>query len=173
MTTLILNEFKCYAETNESGDDSPYFVFFVGDPTSPKSASLIRIRQSHWDNDVAKGDLFKPGASVAPVTSSSFVLCALMEEDDNADFVPENGAFANVRKSMREQFDAYAASGSSAATTLATKLIPKFGDALNEYCTNDDLVAVVHIPMNIDLVAHGSFAFRGDGAHYKAWFRKA
>jgi hypothetical protein len=170
MATLRLNEFKCYEETNENDDDSPYFVFFIGKSNNPDAAQLVRIRQPHWDNDVAAGDLLRPYTNVSGgIDSNTLVLCALMEEDDNADIVTGNGPFKKIRRDMRIEFEAAAALGSSSGQ-IASHLIPQFRKALNKYVTNDDLVDVEHIPTNINLKQHGSFSFEGDGGRYKAWF---
>jgi hypothetical protein len=171
MATLRMLEFKCDEETDEVGDDSPYFVFFIGKGTNADEAQLVRIRQPHWDNDVASGDLLKPYTNVAGgIDSNTLVLCALMEEDDNADIVTGNGPFKKIRNDMRTFLKAFAAGGSSSVSQIASKLIPEFRRSLNKHVTNDDLVDVEHLPTNINLKQHGSFSFNGDGGKYRVWF---
>ncbi len=174
MATLRLLEFKADEETDEVGSDSPYFVFFIGKASSPNTAQLVRIRQPHWDNEVDSGDLYKPNTNVAGgVDANTLVLCALMEEDDNADIVTGNGPFKKIRTDMRTLLEAFGAGGSSSLSQVASNLIPEFRKSLNKHVTNDDVVDVEHIPTNINLKQHGSFAFKGDGGKYRVWFEMA
>jgi hypothetical protein len=136
MATLRLLEFKADEETDEVGSDSPYFVFFIGKPNSPDTAQLVRIRQPHWDNEVDSGDLYKPNTNVAGgVDANTLVLCALMEEDDNADIVTGNGPFKKIRKDVRTFFKAFAAGGSSPLSQIASKLVLEFRKSLNKHVT--------------------------------------
>lgn len=171
MASLILKSFKCDKETSEIGNDSPYFVFFLGRPNQASSGILKRIRQPHWDNDVSEdsGYLYQPGATVATgVDANTVVLCALMEEDNDADLAPGNGAFKKVQQHMREYLGANGANESAAA--VAGKLLPNFAQELATHTVNDDIVAIVPIPLNINLEQHGSFKFSGDGGSYRVWF---
>ena len=42
MATLVLKEFRCVIETDEVGDDSPYFVIVIGNSGSPKFSDVHR-----------------------------------------------------------------------------------------------------------------------------------
>lgn len=171
MATLRLLEFQCVEETDEVGDDSPYFVFFIGKGNNPEAAQLVRVRQSHWDNNVSSGNVFQPNTNVSgSVDSNTLVLCALMEEDVDADIATGNGAFTKIQNDMRAVLKSFAASGSPSLSQLASNLIPEFRKSLDARTTNDDIVDVKHLPTNINLKQHGSFAFKGDGGHYKVWF---
>ncbi len=170
MATLTLTDFKCIEETNEIGSDSPYFVFFIGKGSDPAAAKLVRIRQSQWDNEVEEGNVFHPNATVASVDGNTLVLCALMEEDDNADIATGNGAFQKIRAHMRTLLAAHAASGSTPVAQLAKKLIPEFKKSIDAHTTNDDLIGVIHVPANIDLQQHGAFKMGPDDERYLVWF---
>ena len=83
MANLILQSFKCFEETNEGGSDSPYFVIFHGNPTSPNAAKVRRIRKQAWDTTVDSGETVQANSFVIDgVGTSSIVLAAFMEEHE-------------------------------------------------------------------------------------------
>jgi hypothetical protein len=170
MSTLILDRFTCVVESDEAGDDSPYFVFFTGSSSAPMNAQLKTVRDPKWDNNVSDSNNVKSGATVATgVGSETLVLCALMEEDVNPDIMPGTAAFVTVQNNMRVWMQALSGSGAASAATLAGQLVSEFAKQLSSHTTNDEVLGVRRIP----ITALGtSFDYFGDGSHYRVFFRK-
>jgi hypothetical protein len=170
MATLVLKQFRCLEESDEVGDDSPYFVVFEGNPSrTAAEADLVVVRRESWDNEISSGSLRSPEAVIAKeVGTNHVVLCALMEEDDDCDIA--GAALGYVRNWMRAVFDAYRASGSASAADIAKKLKPEFRRALGEARSDDDILGVVHVPVT---TADGLLPLRyfyGDGGCYRVRF---
>jgi len=174
---LILSEFRCDAETNEVGDDSPYFVIFFGDPSNKLDPSVNKvktIRKDMWDNETHTGKLWQPEMVVGGyVDPSRLVLVALMEEDNSCDLVGD--ALQQINEWMRPTFAAHAVQGKTLAA-LATEMIDEFEQAIEAYRTNDDLVQVLRLPIKSpsELNASGQLPllwFNGDGGKYHVRFR--
>lgn len=170
MATLVLKQFRCVEESDEGGDDSPYFVVFVGDPSRPGSeADLVVVRRESWDNSISSGALRTPEAVITKeVGRDHVVLCALMEEDDDRDI--GGASLAYVRNWMRAVFDAYRAGGSASASSIAKKLKPEFCRALTEARSDDEILGVVHVPVTTVDGLLPLRCFYGDGGHYRVRF---
>lgn len=170
MATLLLKEFRCLEESDEVDDDSPYFLVFEGNPARPASeADLAVVRREAWDNTISSGDFRSVNQVITKdVGTNHLVLCALMEEDNDRDIAGD--AFRQVRDWMRTMFDAFRASGSASANSLATNLKPEFRRALNNARTNDEIIDIVHVPVT---TTDGLLPLRylyGDGGRYKVRF---
>lgn len=57
---LYLKEFRCVEETDEVGNDSPYFVVFVGNKSGQPFSDVVRVRDPDWDGAASTGKLFQP-----------------------------------------------------------------------------------------------------------------
>ena len=64
MAKLILKRFQCVIDTNELGSESPYFLTFVGDFATGKTA-LKLTRQGNWHNEVDQGEIWTVNETVA------------------------------------------------------------------------------------------------------------
>jgi hypothetical protein len=90
MAKLILKEFRCVEDTDESGSESPYFLVFIGDLVTGKT-DVKRIKQGNWDDEVDKGELWVVNAPVpfdhpfSFKTDSTLIFVALLEEDIDVD----------------------------------------------------------------------------------------
>jgi len=166
MASLFLKEFRCVEETDEVGDDSPYFVIFVGNAGSPKHCEVKVIRRSEWDNDISSSSFRSVNQKISDgVGSSTVVLVGLMEEDNDPDITGEQ--LTKVRNWMTTLYDAYWVSGASSASQLADKLRPEFYRALNNYRSNDEIVGVVHQPISSTTGLQPLRHIYGDGGYYR------
>jgi hypothetical protein len=88
MAKLILKRFQCVIDTNELGSESPYFLTFVGDFATGKTA-LKLTRQGNWHNEVDQGETWTVNETVADgfdlVPTKTVVLSAMVEEDEGLD----------------------------------------------------------------------------------------
>jgi hypothetical protein len=88
MAKLILKRFQCVIDTNELGSESPYFLTFVGDFATGKTA-LKLTRQGNWHNEVDQGETWIVNETVADgfdlVPTKTVVLSAMVEEDEGLD----------------------------------------------------------------------------------------
>lgn len=168
MPDLRMLKFTVHAETTEAGQDSPYFVFFYGNVVD-KKFNVTSLRQPHWDNEANSGDTFKPNTIVVPnYDANTFVMCALMEEDDNADLVSGHGAFKNVKDWMKASWDTWASALGIDRDKPAGELMKAFRSALTKHKTDDDFIDchTVHIPPS----GKHDIAFKGSGGKYVVTF---
>jgi hypothetical protein len=164
MSKLRMRQFKVQVETSEEGQDSPYFVFFSGNVVN-KSFSLTALRQSHWDNEASSGDTFKPNTAVVPnYDGNTMVLCALMEEDVNADVVSGTGAFNKVKEDMQKWWEGFGSPLGISRDEAAKKMMPLFRESLEKRTTNDEFVDChsVHIPTS----GEHDIPYKGAGGTY-------
>src|SRR5215467_9314441 len=145
MANLLLKAFRCLIETDEIGDDSPYFVIFVGHAGSPKFSDVKRIRDPQWDNNVSSGQLVTNiNATIAGgVDLNTLVLVALLEEDNNPDIA--GATLTNVKNWMNSVYNAFWASGTASVTQLEANLKPQFSSAIHANLPNDDVVAIARL----------------------------
>ena len=170
MANLVLKAFRCLLETDEIGDDSPYFVIFIGHAGSPKFSDVKRIRDPQWDNNVSSGKLVDNinAAVGSNVDSNTLVLVALLEEDNNPDIA--GATLTNVKNWMNSVYNAFWANGSATVTQLEASLKPEFSNAIYANLANDDVVAIARLKIttlsgNIPLLY-----LTGDGGQYRVRF---
>ena len=172
MANLVLKEFRCVIETDEIGDDSPYFVIFIGNSGSPKFSDVKRIRDPQWDNNISSGNLVLVNTTVSgSVGMNSLVFVALLEEDNNPDIA--GAALTNVKDTMTGFYNAFWASGTATVSALEANLGQKFWDAIKANLANDDIVAIARLKIttlsgNINLLH-----MWGDGGYYRVRFGMA
>ena len=144
MANLTSKEFRCVVETDELGDDSPYFLVFLGNAGNPKFSDVKRIRNSQWDNEISTGDLVHVNTTVSGgVGMNTLVLVALLEEDNNPDIA--GATLTNLKNWMASAYDAFWASGSATLAQLEANLKPEFAKAINANLANDDVVAIARL----------------------------
>lgn len=169
---LVLQDFDCVEESNEAGDDSPYFVVFIGHPGNSPSSSVVTLRKEQWDNEVSAGDHINANISVASgVNTNTLVLVALMEEDVNADIV--GGDLANVQNWMKAIFQAFGSIGGISLNQLKDKVAPEFEKALKANITNDDMLGIKRLNISTSSGLLSTLKFDGDGADYRVRFKMA
>jgi hypothetical protein len=170
MANLILKEFRCVIETDEVGDDSPYFVIFLCNSGQPKFSDAKRMRDPAWDNNISSGELVQPNALVSGgVGMNTLVLVALLEEDNNPDI--GSAALTSIKSWMSAAYDPFWANGTASLTQLEANLMPQFKSAVTSNLSNDDIVAFARLKVttlagNINLLH-----LHGDGGYYRVRFK--
>lgn len=170
MANLILKSFKCVEETDEIGSDSPYFVIFHGNPTNPTAAKVRRIRKQAWDTTVDSGETVQANSLAADgVSTSSIVLVAFMEEDNDPDF--SSGDLTSIENNMRTFFTAFSASGTTPPNKLTAQMTLEFIKALIPRIENDDLCGIAPLKITTTSGLLPLLQFTGDGGMYRVQFR--
>lgn len=172
MANLVLKEFRCVIETDEIGDDSPYFVIFIGNSGSPKFSDVKRIRDPQWDNNISSGNLVQVNTTVSSgVGSNTLVLVALLEEDNNPDIA--GAALTNVKDWMAGVYNSFWSSGTATVNDLEANLKPEFAKAINANLANDDIVAIARLKVTTSSGNLNLLHMWGDGGYYRVRFGMA
>jgi hypothetical protein len=173
MAKLILKEFRCVEDTDESFGESPYFIVFAGDLTTGKTEVKL-IRQGNWHNEVDKGELWvvnAPAVSGFSFTPNpTLVLVALVEEDDNLDVnnVEVNGL---LKLMLSNQFKSFKDSGSTTVTSaIANSLKSTFTTTLSLFLSNDDNMGVKRLTVNGQTGPQPLLNYFADTGHYRVRF---
>ena len=170
MANLILQSFKCIEETNEVGSDSPYFVVFHGNPTSPNAATVRRIRKQAWDTTVDSGETVQANSFVIDgVGTSSIVLAAFIEEDGDPDISPAD--LTSIENHMRTFFTAFSASGTTPQNQLTFQMTLEFFKALIPRIENDELCGLAPLKITTTSGLLPLLKFTGDGGDYRVQFK--
>ncbi len=170
MATLILKEFRCLAATEDSGD-SPYFLVFEGDKTRPAAeAQLVRVRREAWDDQGIDDGQYQAvhHAIATSVEPGHVVVAALMEEDDGPDIT--SGDFTYVRDRLRATFEQARDNGTASTGSIRNALKATFWSALIEAGTNDDIINVGGVSVNVTSGGLPLVYFYGDGGAYRVRF---
>ncbi len=171
MSKLVLKRFRCIEETDEIGDDSPYFLVFHGkvhQGNTPASSSVKLVRKSAWDNTVAQGDLVIANMTVLNPLNADLVLAAMMEEDNDTDFAGFQlialqawiGNFFNSLGNAVQAIDA----------TVANLVRSEFRKGIKALDSNDDLIQVRTVVGPGISGQPPLLRFAGDGARYDVRF---
>lgn len=173
MAQLILKEFRCVDDTNESGAESPYFIVFVGDLTT-RNSDVVQVRQGNWHNEVDKGELWVVNAPVLSGFSfkadPTIVLVALIEEDENVD-INKAEVSAIVKPIMRSQFKSITDSGTTTVTSaIAGSLRSAFNNTLSIFLSNDDNMGVLRLKVNGKTGPQPLLNYFADSGHYRVRF---
>lgn len=167
-TTLRFVQLHCIDGTNESGDDSPYFIVFVGEPDG--SSTTMRIRDPAWDN--AFDDNSTSNTSIAirrDVSQGSLIVMMFLEEDGDPDISAATAA-GNIATEMHNQWQfQLTSSPSGQAVAMTTTLFTSVFDRLG----NDDWVDEEALRVTNTLISGISVpvALVGEGGEYTARFR--
>lgn len=90
MAKLTLKEFRCVVDTDEMGDESPYFVTWVGD-LKIHECQTKRTRKDFWENKVSPGPWWPANHVVLNdgdfdlSPSHTLALAVMIEEDEGTD----------------------------------------------------------------------------------------
>jgi hypothetical protein len=166
---LYLKELRCVKETEgEWGNDSPYFVVFVGNLAGNPSSDVVRKRDPAWDGQAYSGKLFTPNLLVhTQVGTNSVVVVAMVEEDDNADI--GTAQLTTLKMLMQAKFQYY----SSWNLTLAQRASLMSGHLstyVKDLLGNDDFIQSRHLPIASEVGDLPLLDFYGDGGHYRVRF---
>lgn len=174
MSKLILKRFQCLEETDEVGADSPYFLTFVGDIATGKTA-LKMTRQGNWHNEVDQGEVWTANETVADgfdfTPSKTVVLCAMVEEDEGVDV--SSAEITSIRTGLTNRLKQFQATGSTTVTTLirndmASLMRAHIGVSLiTSAGAGDDIVGVKPVTLNGQLGEQALVSLVGDGGHYR------
>lgn len=186
MAKLTLKEFRCVVDTDEMGDESPYFLTWVGDRTLQESRIKFS-RKAFWENKVSPGpwwpvnDVVVNDENFALNPQQTMALAAMVEEDEGTDL---NGTeVAAINTQMQTVFRNHIGVGAQVQDAnfinimrntfrgqILAKLSPANG-ADDDLMEEDDHKAVRRIVLNgtgtLDLVT-----FKGGNGKYEARYRK-
>lgn len=166
---LYLKEFRCVKESEgEMGNDSPYFVVFVGNLAGNPSSDVVRKRDPDWDEKAYSGKLFTPNLLVhTQVGLNSVVVVAMVEEDDNADIGTVQLATLKVlMQSKWQYYSSWTLTPAQRAVLMRGHLASYIQDLLG----NDDYIQALHLPIASEVGDLPLLNFYGDGAHYRVRF---
>lgn len=174
MSKLILKRFHCVTETDEVGADSPYFLTFVGDIATGKTA-LKLTRQGNWHNEVDQGEIWTVNATVAEgfdfTPSKTIVLCGLVEEDEGVDI--NTTEVDNIRTVLSNRIKQYQATGANTVTALIRNDMAQLMrtmiamSLLTSSGASDDIVGVKPLKPNGNTGEQALVSLVGDGGHYR------
>ena len=174
MSKLILKRFQCVTETDEVGADSPYFLTFVGDITTGKTA-LKLTRQGNWHNEVDQGEIWQVNATVADgfdfKPAKTLVLCAMVEEDEGLDI--SSAEVEQMQAALAQRLNQYRATGANVIKPIITNGMAQMMRSLVLMSTitsagaNDDLVGVKALTLNGNSGEQALVSLVGDGGHYR------
>ena len=166
---LYLKEFRCVVETEEWGDDSPYFVIFVGNLSQGLFTDVVRLRMPAWDNSAHSGKLFTPNLwAHNHVDTHSVVLVALVEEDDDADIGTDQ--LATLKLLMNARFSHYS-SWNLTLPQRASLMAEHFKTYLKDLLNSDEYIQTRHLPISANVGDLPLLNFFGDGGHYRVRFK--
>lgn len=173
MAKLVLKEFRCVEDTDEVGSESPYFLVFIGDLETGKTA-LKMIRQGNWHNEVDEGELWVVNA---PVTNGfnfkpnpTLVLVAMIEEDDNVDvsnFEKDN----MIAPMLATQFKSFKDSGATIVTSgISSAVSTTFNLAVGLALSNDDNMGIKRLKTTGQTGDQPLLNYFADTGHYRVRF---
>ncbi|BCJ76806.1 hypothetical protein CS0771_63500 [Catellatospora sp. IY07-71] len=159
-TTLRVATVQCVEETDEVGDDSPYFLVFAASTTNPGATAFGRWGPGGWDAEVASGETYYPNASIVSGVSSGWLLISVMLEEDYDNDLSA-GEITWIGNNMYNQ---YQISFWKDAATRNSELRNTLRNTTNMYLSNDELVATAATTASVS----GTWAtYVGDGGNYK------
>jgi hypothetical protein len=174
MAKLYLRDFHCFA-ASEGSSDSPYFLVFHGHPPYAGKTRVERVIKKKWDNAIDTGQTVEANSHVADhVDSNTFVMVALMEEDDGNDFATPQ--LENISAHMSERFLKLPHPSSNFPESMFTNaLLGEFLLAIGKYRTNDDIIGLHRLIINGDAPGYlpQPLIFVGSGGIYAAQFKLA
>ena len=170
MANLVLSEFRCVTETDEIGDDSPYFVIFIGN-TGTSFSDVKRLRDPQWDNNISSGKLVHVNSTVSSgVGTNSLVLVALLEEDNDPDISGQ--ILTNIKQSMSGWYNTIFAQGGG-ISQMEASLKPLFKQHIEAALSNDDVVAIARLKVTTLSGNLNLLHMWGDGGYYRVRFKMA
>lgn len=174
MSKLILKRFQCVVETDEVGADSPYFLTFVGDITTGKTA-LKMTRQGNWHNEVDQGETWIANATVADgfdfKPAKTLVLCAMVEEDEGLDI--SSAELENIHAGLAKRLKDYRDTGANVIKPIITSGMANTMRGLMQVAmittsgAADDFVALKALKLNGNTGDQALVTLVGDGGRYR------
>lgn len=166
---LYLKEFRCVAETDEGGNDSPYFLVFIGNRHHPKSMSVQRVRMPEWDEKAFTGKLFQPHLYISnAVRTDTVVLVTMLEEDWDPDF---EGATL-LQALMLAHWTVYTGPDWSNLTVnqLAAIMRDRMATLVRDMLANDEYLKTLQLPISVSVGELPLLKFAGDLGRYNVRF---
>lgn len=166
---LYLKEFRCVEETDEGGNDSPYFVVFVANKGGQIFSDVVRVRDPDWDGAAYSGKLFQPNLWVHNhVDTNSIVLVALIEEDFDPDI--GDSKIALLKTLMHIRFSTYAG-WNLTNDQLAYLARSDFAGYLQDLLVNDEYIQTKRLSVSTNVGDLPLLNFAGDGGSYRVRFK--
>ncbi len=186
MAKLTFKEFRCVVDTDEMGDESPYFLTWVGD-SRLKDSRIKFSRKGFWENKVSPGPWWPVNDVV--VNDDDFdlsplrtmALAAMVEEDEGTDLTGDE--VQAINNQMRTVFKNHVNSGKQVQdadfitimrNTFRTEIRSRVADtsgADDDLMEEDNWKAARRIVLTgtgtLDLVT-----FKGGNGKYEARYRK-
>ncbi len=166
---LYLKEFRCVVETDEGGNDSPYFLVFVGNRSQENHTDVVRLRMPAWDGEAYSGKLFSPNLwAHNHVDGNTAVVVALLEEDWDPDI--GDVGLTVLRTLMKAKWNAYKdwnLTTAQRATLMAGHLAAYTKDLLS----NDEFIQAKTLAITTGSGDLPLLDFYGDGGHYRVRFK--
>lgn len=186
MAKLTLKEFRCVVDTDEIGDESPYFVTWVGD-LKVHDCRIKFSRKTFWENNVSPGpwwpvnDVVVNDANFDLLPQHTIALTAMVEEDEGTDMTGAEVQAINTR--MKNVLLTHINAGfqaqdpqfiSTMRNTFRGEIIGKLASASG---ADDDLMEEEghRAARPIVLTGTGNLAlvtFKGGNGKYEARYRK-
>jgi hypothetical protein len=185
MAKLTLKEFRCVVDTDESGDESPYFLTWVAD-LRLRETRLKFTRKAFWENKVSPGPWWPVNDVVVDDEDfdlsplHTLALAAMVEEDEGTDIKGTeleaikgrmNDVFLNHVEIAQAQDPGFI---NVMRNTLRSQILEKLSSAIgadDDLMEEDDHKAVRRIVLtgtgNLALVT-----FKGGNGEYQARYRK-
>lgn len=167
---LYLKEFRCVVETEgEGGNDSPYFIIFVGNLAQENFTDVVRLRMEEWDEEAYSGKLFTPNLwAHNHVDGNTAVAVVLLEEDWDPD-IGSNGLvlLRTILKAKWNSYKDWNLTTAQRATLMAGHLATYTKDLLG----NDEFIQARTLPITTASGDLPLLNFYGDGAHYRVRFK--
>ncbi len=166
---LYLKEFRCVTDTDESYDDSPYFLVFIGNRSQENFTDVVRLRLSEWDNNAHDGKLFTPNLwAHNHVDSNTVVVVALVEEDFDPDF--SDNVSILLKSIMKIYWESYKDWNLTTAQR-ASLMVTHFSATIKGMLANDEFIQARHLSINTSEGDLPLLNFYGEGGHYRVRFK--
>jgi hypothetical protein len=167
----MLTRLRCVTETDEVGDDSPYFLVFIGHRGNTPRSKVVIVRDPDWDEDFRSGRRVDMLQMVSEEEiSNAVVLVALLEEDWDNDL--HSGGF--IQTVMQTHWLSLGGAGWANASNgqVAQVMRERFANIVRASLSNDEYLQTRIVPIAASPV-EGPMApltFNGDGGSYSATF---
>lgn len=172
---LMLTRIKCHEETDESGNDSPYLMVFMGlrstNPAVAASGKLIRVRDPAWDGAFHSGKTIAMQQIVDQAEAGGyFVFVTMLEED----WDPDLGSGGAMQLLLLNQWKIYGGAAWANLTSAQLQQIfrGKMATFIQAGLSNDEYIQTKSfvVPLVTTDTNLAPVSFAGDGGHYSFSF---
>lgn len=169
---LMLTRLKCFIETDEGGNDSPYALVFIGHRGSSPTSKVMAVRDPAWDGAFYSG---KPAVEMKQLVSeeeisNAVVVVSLIEEDHANDL----GSGGFLQTAMQMHWLVYGGPTWANATNaqVASIMRDKFAALVKASLANDEYIGARVQPIAAQPVEGpmAPLSFAGDGGSYALTF---